>query len=260
MKKKVTLILFGLLTFLAQAQAKAEENCFNGWYVGVGLGATEETLKHSSFLNVNIPEIPLIVNEVGRGRESSRSFDGKLSVGYSKVFNQKIYTAIEGSLDFHKMKSDVSINSWAIVNNTPVTAFNSDIMIKNSNVFGTLLFKPGIMLSPRTVIFVALGTKVGRFKASATDSFTQFNTPNNFTSTGNGSKTSSRFGLAIGAGMETYITKQMSIGFDYLYVNYGKLPRLNVVSSFNTPTGMLTLLNKTRLDSNSLFFRANWHF
>jgi len=90
----------------------------------------------------NLNGINLIINRTFEGKAAAGGLEGDLIAGYGQAINQK-YLGIEGivGLDRFKMKNTGILN--AIAGGNPVAQVNVEPILKASDPFFALLFKPG---------------------------------------------------------------------------------------------------------------------
>jgi len=252
MKVRVLLIAcFALISHLAYAS----HNNFNGPYVGIGLRVVHQSSKFTDTLTADVPSSTIYIPMNKNGSGSANSLLGNLNAGYSKLINPAAYLAFEARINFDSLKSTTSINSATTSGSTLVSQINLSHTLKKLSPSFVVAFKPGILLSPKTSIYGVVGTEVSKFKLSSQATFMLLGS----NIAASGSKSSTRYGLLLGAGINSYIYNNISMGLEYNYVNYGKIGTPNPTSTVPGTNDTLSINSKMKVQTNSFIAKLTYH-
>lgn len=120
--------------------------------------------------------------------------------------------------------------------------------------------KPGLILSPNTAFYALAGVEMAKFEVSKhADYYQNFGGPITVASA-DGSTTSTKYGLLLGAGVETYVMEKLKFGLEYNYINFGTIESPSIVGSFTgASTGTLTVNDNITAQSSALFLKLTYH-
>ena len=205
-------------TFALISSYSAANSNFNGPYVGIGLGANHESFKSSDNLLIDIPLIPLTITINTKSNGSAKSLSGNLNAGYSSLISSNTYLAFEARVNAGSMKNKMSMDTAAVAGGVSATQFNLYHTVKKSSPSFVAALKPGVLLTPKSSFYGVIGTEVARFKLTSQAGYMQ-SSGFTYEATASGAKTSTKCGLLAGAGINSYIQNNVSIGLEYNYVD-----------------------------------------
>jgi opacity protein-like surface antigen len=261
--KKNPLLFFvapvSLALFLNNS-AGAEQLQFNGPYMGAGLGWSQNSLSSSAVINADISST-LIVNTT-QSKAFLGSYNSQFAVmraGYNKTFNNNFLCGFEIRLGMHPAKNiNGTMTSRALVSGSEVTRQILDLSFKASSLAGTMLMRGGVLTSEKTMLYGNAGINIRKFKVTANNYYLQ-NFGSDTIASIDKTYSSTRVGLALGAGIETYLTKDISFGLDYLYIKYKKLPSITAAADFSLG-GALSVEYKPKMNTSAITALINYHF
>lgn len=236
---KKTLLSGLALATLASASA-SQCASVTGFYAGLNGGLANTNVDYK--LNSK-------TNDLGRKSDSGKAGAfGGLFAGYGTLFSGCGYVGLEASFGFDSSKI------------TPYNTTNSDDTYKmvtsklsRKNYYG-LAVRLGALVTPQTLAYVKLGTEGGKWELKSENTETL----------GAGltdadrlvKKSKSGFALVAGAGMETYITKNMFIGAEYSYL---RGPTINLDQKATTGT-FTTISTKAKVSQHRVGLRVGYKF
>lgn len=222
MKKNIVLLSALLVTSSLYASIPSLE----GFYISAGAGLINSTFNMNQ--NVQLIAQPrsniLLVND-GKGYNKHNA--GSIALGYLVHFMDPLAVGIEavagfGNTAFEKTESFQEFNS----------RFNlsGKTQGKLKNNFA-LLVKPGLFIGSETFLYGLVGPRWGRFETASEAAFLQTpstgTTRSNVYSASSGTKT----GVTAGVGIEYRFAERWSVGLEYAYTHYGKLPVAPIAQS-----------------------------
>lgn len=257
---------------------------FNAFYAGGALGASftkaHEQISGSADAVIGIlgTSITTLVPIGLTSDMTKNSLTGSLFAGYGHTW-QRFYLGGElqvSEADYKTSNQMTTGLSQNIADQLFLTA-NANIQIqeKISPVQFSAALRPGILLSPQTLLYGRVGATMARVNFNATTtadgdlsiiSSPDINTPLNLFA----SNTKQGAFLQLGGGLEQYLDEHWTLRADYIYTNYGRI-KANAVSSapiiFND-AGTITQLgnfiaignNNVNLISQTLMLGATYQF
>ncbi len=261
--RNIKLMSFGLVGILCvfTTIAQAAESKFGGWYLGMGLGATSMSIPYNKEFTDTIGITPnsLDIAHVIKSNNAATHLDIELTAGYSANFNNKYLAGLEGRINIKSTKAKISLNGGANIGGNQITRLEAVSTIKKLPISGTLLLKSGIFPSEQALLYGVIGTKISSFRNQSADSYRQ-NTPDAGIAAHSGSRTRTKLGMALGVGLETYFTSSATIGMDYLYVNYFKMPELVTLGAFSNIAGSSVAKIRSRASSHSIILKVKYYW
>lgn len=218
---------------------------FNGFYVGIGGGATfgDTTLQLTNFLNRPGRTNTFLTN---KNSAFSNNGLGVAFIGYGHAF-QSFYLGGElgGSLSNGIRTTTHSLAQQEVGFPTPFIVSNASSMHLKDYEF-TIDARPGFLVTASTLVYGRIGAAFNRINLNSASQF-QFSTPTSAQAVLLPYNTShSETGLRLGLGFEKMFTSHLSLRGDYIFTDYGKLNGKGIVPfPFLGPT--VTFSNATRL-------------
>lgn len=208
-------LALGLLTAGAVTVAHADANAWNGFYLGVhsGLGSITSKMNHDSF--------PAPGTQAQRPRYDSGkgNFVGGFQTGYGTVFNGNGYAATELYMGFD------STNIIAYDDSDTPSIRWIKTTIESNNYYG-LAVRLGYLFSPSVLGYVRLAGDFGKVTVETTDL--------SINKWGSIKKSEGGVFFSPGLGLETVLTKNVLLRFEYTYTF---VPRLITDKLHSGPSG-----------------------
>lgn len=220
-----TAILTATMTIFAGgpellATTPVDPGCnFDGFYAGLGIGASQGQFKVASLTRFSNPNNPnsefFVTNHQVNIHDDNVIGNGVLGYGFS--FHH-IYLGAEGyvTADSHKTTSasSTAIGPGII----PVTLLNTTNSRLNDWDGGVDL-RPGVVLGSCTLLYARIGAAFNRIKFNSTSTIAGIGVTDNLVNTASKSVT----GLRVGGGLEQMLTRHLAIRADYIYTDYGRV-------------------------------------
>lgn len=233
------LALFSFAAFMMAGTAYAANSPFQGFYAEVAAGGinSEFNLTQNSFIKTNDGNPPNVTLP-GNTENYDNGGIGSIGVGYMLQVNPLIVLGAEATADVENAK----ITSYNSANESASGfGLNNSTTNELKNSFA-VLFKPGFLLNQgNTLVYGLIGPRWGNFETSSSTSVQVNNTSNATGNTGT-SHSGYEIGLALGAGIQQYISNNFSIGLEYQYTDYGNI-------STPSSSGPVTLSDGTNVAS-----------
>lgn len=251
------------------AATSASAGSFDGAYVNGFIGGLNSNLTIDQSPSVTVPNQNqnngLRIRTTTENTAFVNSVFGGVGVGFNKVFMCRYLIGVEGVADWE----DIKLNKNSYVNELQSGFFlTSDPGIRLKNTFA-LLFTPGLVLDPNTLVYGVVGPRWGRFETSLT-------TTNTIPSDGqarpgasvtSGTKSAYSPGITLGAGISRYVTPHLSIGAEYQFTHYNNISSPNDINATfpadpRVPglTGTLTNSVGYKANTNTLMVNLCYHF
>lgn len=225
---------------------------FCGLYLGAAVGGALENSQH----NVNLLNIaPVGVTPASHTHVANRQFTDK-SVralgygGYSLQFDFPIASLFAG-LEFLGQYSPY-VNR-ATSRNLFINGFGAQLFASNTTVRSStkiqpwqygIQFRPGIVLSPSTLLFGTVGVSAAKLECNYNIRYD--NPTTGFTFSRSVSKHDTRPVLRLGGGLEYNVYNKWHIRADYIHTNYHSV-RLRDAGSVGTAAGLVSLISDSRV-------------
>ncbi|MBS0350974.1 MAG: hypothetical protein JSR33_07305 [Proteobacteria bacterium] len=263
MKKKLIGSLLSFASYLTFTAALAggpevavEPEYFSGFYIGVTGGLHVATFDGSS--TVDAPEDVVIHTETHTQKPyvrdttvlsagnllnndiGSSSYDGYAGLhgGIGKTYNHRWYTGIDAFGEWGTQQDDENnsgtLNNLTVAHSTINGNYSSATSVKISNTFG-VDFKPGILISPTTLLYGKVGAVWADIKihnSFSTTASAKIDTPfrgkevvnSNGNFSGQSDNDDTKSALLLGVGCEQYIYKDwITFDVEYNYEDYGHI-------------------------------------
>lgn len=241
---------------------------FNGWSVGVGLGATTFMTDINSNVTMNNPDavvVPIIdlapapvpgqniMNHSINSDVYRYGIMGALFVGYGQVYTNGTYLGAELGLNFFGARStsqngsttnnlfiaSVDEENFVAQDVTVSQQISTNTRVTRNSIEPFLDLKLGYLITPTTLGYLRGGVNYNTIKITTdadysvvvapSTGFSPIPPPGSISADHSQSRTG--FNFRAGAGVEVLITPDVGLGVDYVYTFYR-----NVTSSF-TGTG-----------------------
>lgn len=262
MKKIKTLIVASLLvqSMLTSANAK------DGFYVtgGAGLGLIDQSKKQTFQSNILAT---LLTTFTSNDKIADKSFKGDLGLGYDYDLNADWVLGLEGRVGYIYFDEKNSLNSLAVIAGSPPVNVNisgAENRVKADKITAALLFKPGYKIRETSTVRAIVGTEYMKFKSITKANYRQLLGVDPYLSTVAGTTKSSKFGASFGIGLEEDLTKNATLGLEFIHTYYGKIKAATDLKStiflVGVPSGTLTLNDKITVNTNSFMVRLNYKF
>lgn len=177
---------------------------WTGLYVGLNAGYA---INNSNIKNTDVIYYGSSIFPLDTYRKSKDgSFTGGIQFGYNYQMDN-IVVGIETDFNYAGLENKIDYG-YAVPGSGTVT-------VKNElNWFGTLRGRAGFVASDRFLAYATGGLAYGNTKAKMTY--------NDINAVLTGSKSKTRFGWTVGAGLEYALTDNISVKGEYSYVSLGK--------------------------------------
>jgi opacity protein-like surface antigen len=228
-------LLSGLaLATLASASA-SQCASVTGFYAGLNAGLANTNVDY---------KVNSKTDDLGTKIDSGKSSAfGGLFAGYGTLFSGCGYVGAEASFGFDATK--VTAFDTATAATKTLTA-----KLSRKNYYG-LAVRLGALVTPQTLAYVKLGVEGGKWELKSENNESAY--------TGNEKlvkKSKSGVNLVAGAGMETYITKNMFIGAEYSYL---RGPTINIENKSDGAT-FTTISTKAKVGQHRVGLRVGYKF
>jgi opacity protein-like surface antigen len=228
-------LLSGLaLATLASASA-SQCASVTGFYAGLNGGLANTNVDYK--LNSTASDLG---NKNNAGK--SGAFGG-LFAGYGTLFSGCGYVGLEASFGFDATKLNPANTENAATNFQFVKA-----TVTRKNYYG-LAVRLGALVTPQTLAYVKLGAEGGKWELKSENVDPTYTANDKLVK-----KSKSGFALVAGAGMETYITKNMFVGAEYSYL---RGPTINLEQKDAIYTKFLT---KAKVSQHRVGLRVGYKF
>jgi opacity protein-like surface antigen len=256
MRKNLFCLLASFCLF--QTAYAGSASPFDGFYVGADVGVNQGVFNVNSSAELNIPGVTELIPRQQSYNSTTVAPIGGLTLGYGKTFN-RLYLGLRLNGDLSTLQK--TSNSHLQENTFGYTQ-TDQTKAKLSNDYG-LLFQPGFLLTPRTLIYGLVGPEGSNLSVSNTTSF--------IAPVGVGvgavssTKRSEVIGIRAGLGFQQYLAHHISIGAEYDFTSY-EHERANATGSgvltglgFDVP---YTLNSASRVSpfTNTLVANIEYHF
>lgn len=255
---KIRLLVFCLAAILEPTFVYANiDDCnfigpFEGWYGGINAGNTQYQTDNDVNIMGNF-SLPIsstfdtangLFNTSYSGNEYKNLLNGGINLGFGYNFPHSFFSQAQFHIGIEGFKNffpDSNIKSNFLTNFTNVDAeipgqgnsvnFFTATKTRINSEYGIDL-KPGFAFLNGTLLYGRIGASFNEIKVDSVNSaFITTLLPNviTFTLLNRERLSTLQFnknqntGLRLGAGVEKYITPQISLHADYIYTNYGKL-------------------------------------
>lgn len=240
--------------------AYAEDNNFDGPYIGAGLGINEQRLKVDNTFRGLVSVIQLDLNLNLRTTSAKGSALGNINLGYSKRLSASSFLAVEAMFNLYSLKNSLSMSTLAVANGVVTTRFNEKITVKRRIPSVGLAVKPGILIGPCTAFYGLAGIELARFTVSSIADFMQ-NVGGVAMASAASSKTSNNVGLRLGTGIESYVHDKVKVGLEYTYIYFGKIKAPTASGNFTgASNGVLAIDTKIKASNNALILKLTYDF
>lgn len=250
------------MLLLSQITLSTHATVFNGPYLSFGAGLQQNTARHASNTVADVDPGGAIISIILNNK--LESYDnvalGEATVGYSKLFNNNLFTAADASLTLHpKSTNRIDQDLLSTANGTPSTILNMHDKIQSSNLDLTLALKMGWAATNSTIVYGLVGPQLTKFKTSSNAFYTADFGGGPFRAEGADSQSKLKVGLALGAGLSQHIRDNIVVGLKYTHTIYN-----TPSNSFTAPvtggaTGNLNMSNKAKLKTNAVIFNIGYY-
>jgi outer membrane immunogenic protein len=234
---------------------------WTGFYVGVNAGYSwNDSKTHYSYALSNSADfaefnaLGLVPQRLGRNADG---FTGGAQIGYNYQIGQFVLGA---EADFQYLDARQSAgHSVTLLDANGSNATVSTGMRSSLNWLGTLRARAGYAFD-RTLIYATGGLAYGRSENRSFITSTGVDDDGPFTGLWSGSKSSVRYGWALGAGVEYAITDNLTLKAEYLYYDLGRTKYQ--IAGVSTDPDDEFLGATVRRDNKGSIVRAglNWKF
>jgi opacity protein-like surface antigen len=239
---------------------------FHGLYAGGELGGTMASVNQTLLNNVNLDVVP------GGTFQSSSPFRlddsmvrnaaaGALVAGYGQSF-EKFYLGGELSLSsgYYKMTNSSNTGLSRLIgtfgNVTIASAESMDTQVNLSPVQFGVMLRPGILLSPTSLLYGRIGTSFATVHyythLVAIKKIDQNPPVLNFPVTMQSRQDAHRAALQLGLGLEQAVNDRLTVRLDYLFSSYGRINQTTAQSSTIDPI----VLNATGSQSARIYTQS----
>ncbi len=259
MKEIKKLVLVSILTQAVCYSAHTKE----GFYLtgGAGFSLIEQS-KQQTFYS-QIISTPLTVRFQNSDRISDESFKADLGLGYDFEIDDVVLGA-EGRVGYVYFDEKNAIDAKATNSGSTVNISNSDNRVKAMKINASALFKPGYKFRDTTIIRGIVGTEFMRFKTTTKADYYQLLGADPDTARVSGVRTTNKFGLSVGFGMEEQVTDNTALGLEFVHTYFGRIKGAQDLRStiflLGAADGTLTVNDKIKASTNSVMLRVNYYF
>jgi len=187
------------LTMLLLCQPLWAQIKSHPWYVAAGASIFQGN--YDLIYNDQIDDIPQNIRQTLQ----QYGYNGAIAFGYSKTFLNDYFAGAEVSAQYATYKANFDSGSVG-------TAFSDQIKIQS---YYDLVFVPGFFITDTVAAYIKAGVSYAYIKDSLhtpTSSIPTYVTINN---------NSYLWGVALGIGLEKFITEQLALFSEFQYHDYG---------------------------------------
>jgi len=254
---------------------------FNGYYGAIDLGvlASQETINHSFIASsgpfISGGQTTSVVHSFSNSdpnKDTDSNITGGIILGYAHSFNLLYLPCwlnipcwifgVEGrfNLDHVVIQDTISLTTGS-------NALYASETSVTQNLAFSILGKLGFTFCENTLFYGLIGPQWGKFQIQTNSVVNDaFDSQNLFNEILQLNQMHYDCGILLGLGMERLLTCDLSIGLEYLYVNYGKLDYSSeVVSDFIlsgsvNPGGSFINSNHIKMESNYVLLKLAYYF
>jgi outer membrane immunogenic protein len=174
-----------------------------------------------------------------------------VQLGYNYQFDRNWVAGVEVDFSFAGIKDTDSGpygGSYRLQNISVVNGVAT--LSEKLDYFGTLRGRIGFLPSPQVLAYLTGGLAWGHIKLSLSDSFTTTTTPPGTSVTTSATATSSdtRFGYALGGGIEWALVNDWTLRGEYLYLHLDNNVRLVAGNAVATSSGLTAHIARAALN------------
>lgn len=223
---------------------------WSGFYAGGLLGATDsssDVSMQAGRLQYFEPTDARQVARVGKNKLNQSKVTGGLVVGYGKQFGN-VLVGIEGSANSLSLNKEYVTRQEMDANPGSQSDIRQSI---SADWMAGLRLRLG-WAERNWLTYITGGIAATQLKLNATY------TDNAFSGFSRGSTSTNVIGASLGFGGEYALSPEWSLRGEYLYTKFEQIKVVSDVTSTNNSGG--TLIHKTDLDNDSLFFGLTYRF
>jgi|ERR1700677_314082 len=265
MFKKILILTFPTLAVAGVAYANTP---FQGFYADLGVGGINTNFNLSQVVSIAPYDNSFTANAPYDPNNSDYGVTGSLGLGYTFLLTPSVTLGAEINAD---VEDATTTNNDSVNFNIPGTdggGINASNTITNKlkNSFAFLI-KPGFLMDQgNTMVYGIIGPRWGNFETSTSSLFQINNGDGNGNAGGSAANSHSGYdvGLVLGAGIQKYISNNLSVGVEYQYTNYGHISTPSssgVIYSSGVGGGTLSnTINSIKAQTNVLAVHLMYHF
>lgn len=233
---------------------------FQGFYANLGAGGINSEFDLNQTTNVTIPNTS--VNLPSNTENYDNGGIGSIGVGYMFLATPSVVLGVEASADIESAKTT---NNDSINENINGFSLSNTTTNKLKNSFA-ILFKPGFVFNQgNTLVYGLIGPRWGNFETSTSSLFQLPIGVGEYVSASAGNSDSGyETGLALGAGIQQYITNGFSIGLEYQYTDYGHLSTPTssgpIIANGENVGAVSNNISSIKAQTNVLTLNLMYHF
>lgn len=274
--------LYGLLPVVlvagaTTASANMHERCaFNGFYAGLGTGV-QVTTGHAALAETATFSLPaggplrVTASNFTRGSLKKSAWAGAVFLGYGCAWDC-IYLGAEATYKYARARArNSSFTTVTIaVPGTPtdVTGVSQTVAARLRPSEFDLDLRPGVMLSPRTLLYGRVGMAFNRTSVAFVNTFTGNQSPvpfSVFSLSNGGAHRKNSVGLRLGAGMEHEFCNHVAIRAEYTWARFQRVTVVRTASvsptnNFNTSSVVGTAAARARLSSHTVMLGLAYYW
>lgn len=263
----LTLLIGTPIAFAGGATPIAPIKNYNGFFGGIGVGVTATSFSDEGTASVMYfnPALAIISSSTNfTAGSSNEDFIGELHLGYGRQLgSSNLYLgAVVGTNFTTHTPNGVVSNSVLVV---PFSfedrlTHKSDAHLRTVEV--TFDLHPGVLLSPKSLLYAVIGVAFNRLTYRVSTDFTNDFIPVTYTTSAQVSRNIA--GLRAGLGLEQKLNRSIALFLQYVYTRYGSLAT-GKEASFLSPTGSGTVdtvsaSGSARPTRHSVLFGVDWYF
>lgn len=213
MNKYAIVILSNLIMSCALA------NPFSGAYVTGALGGISTDFQLRGNASLTAPTEGVLFNLSNNSNAYANRIFGSIGLGYAYAPTcRNFIVGMQADANFfntHRTQRASFSEISLIFEKSKI-----NVQLKNSY---DILFRPGLIMDPSTLLYGLIGVSFGNFHASQAANFTEIGEGINVNTNTRSSKSSWKTGYTVGLGVQQCICNNLSAALEYSYTGYRNL-------------------------------------
>lgn len=239
---------------------------FNGFYAGAGIGGSQAHFDTQQRIEISPQVFGTQIFDIILSSNpdlTDQSFAGNIDVGFSHLFKQHFYLALEADANTQSLSTSNPMTINEVISPLVIAG---KTQVQLTNEFAVTL-NPGFVLGENTLFYGKIGPAWGDFDVKGSSSYSQnlgglvtLSSATHFKQQGY------EDGVRLGLGVERYISPQFSLKLEYLHTDYGTIrsdkQTFNSLSA-TTPvilSGFLSHSAKIDAADNAVMLGIHYHF
>jgi len=228
---------------------------FNGFYCGANIGLLQGTVDNEITMTLNAGGLPVTFRQTQNAFDSIFKMVGGIQLGWGREFGL-FYLGFDavGTYQNFNVTNRYEVQVRTAVTGTSST--NTTTVSKLRSSYG-LDFHPGIIISPAVMLYGRVGFRGSLFKiVSTTDAAVEVGGGESLSFNNNASQ--SVYGLMLSLGVETKVSRHISVGVEYQYTYFPHL-RTDLVHTPGDAIDTIESLINNNISTSGVIFNANYY-